>query len=171
MTAAADMSRAASVSGGDVLLEARQVRKYFPIHAGLFGTTTATIKAVDGIDFVVCKGETFGLVGESGCGKSTTSRLLLRLEAPTSGEILFDGKEIASLAGTELQTYRRALQAVFQDPTTSLSPRMRVLEIVGEPVIANEDVPRREMRARVTTVLNEVGLPPDAGSRYPHEFS
>jgi oligopeptide/dipeptide ABC transporter ATP-binding protein len=171
MTAGTDMSRAASVSGGDVLLEARQVRKYFPIHAGLFNTTTATIKAVDGIDFVVRKGETFGLVGESGCGKSTTSRLLLRLEAPTSGEILFDGKDIASLARTELQTYRRALQAVFQDPTTSLSPRMRVLEIVGEPVIANEDVPRREMRARVTAVLNEVGLPPDTGSRYPHEFS
>ena len=106
------------------LLEARQVRKYFPIHAGLFGTTTAAVKAVDGIDFVVREGETFGLVGESGCGKSTTSRLLLRLEAPTSGEIFFDGKEIASLAGTELQTYRRALQAVFQDPTTSLSPRM-----------------------------------------------
>jgi oligopeptide/dipeptide ABC transporter ATP-binding protein len=171
MTAAVDMPRAAAFSGGEVLLEARRVRKHFPIHAGLFGKTTATIKAVDGIDFVVRKGETFGLVGESGCGKSTTSRLLLRLEAPTSGEILFDGKEIASLAGTELQTYRRALQAVFQDPTTSLSPRMRVLEIVGEPVIANEDVPRREVRARVTAVLNEVGLPPDAGTRYPHEFS
>ena len=115
MTAAAVMSRAASVSGGEVLLEARQVRKHFPIHAGLFGTTTATIKAVDGIDFVIRKGETFGLVGESGCGKSTTARLLLRLEAPTSGEILFDGKEIGSLVGAELQAYRRALQAVFQD--------------------------------------------------------
>jgi oligopeptide transport system ATP-binding protein len=160
-----------SAGDADVLIDVGQLRKYFPIHTGLFGSATAAIKAVDDIGFVVRKGETFGLVGESGCGKSTTARLLLRLEEPTSGVIRFDGKDIASLAGDELRAYRRALQAVFQDPTSSLSPRMRVAEIIAEPIIANDAAPRHEVRARVTAVLNEVGLPADSGSRYPHEFS
>jgi oligopeptide/dipeptide ABC transporter ATP-binding protein len=138
---------------------------------GLRGSRAPTIKAVDGIDFSVRKGEVFGLVGESGCGKSTTARLILRLEEPTSGTIRFDGKDIASFGAEELRTYRRGLQAVFQDPTSSLSPRMRVEEIVGEPIIANEAASRRDFRARVSGVLNEVGLPADAGLRYPHEFS
>ena len=156
---------------GEVLIEASQLRKHFPVHKTLLGASTTTIKAVDGVDFVVRAGETFGLVGESGCGKSTTSRLLLRLEDPTSGVIRFEGKDIATLSGEALRSYRRALQAVFQDPTTSLSPRMCVMEIVGEPIIANENLPRSDVRARVTAVLAEVGLPADAGSRYPHEFS
>jgi oligopeptide transport system ATP-binding protein len=143
-----------------VLLEASDLRKHF-----------RATKAVDGVDFEVRAGETFGLVGESGCGKSTTSRLLLRLEDPTSGTVRFEGRDIATLSGEALRTYRRALQAVFQDPTTSLSPRMKVAEIVGEPVIANEKASRREVRARVAAVLAEVGLPADAGTRYPHEFS
>ena len=156
---------------GAVLLEASGLRKHFPIHRKLLGGTSATIKAVDGIDFVVREGETFGLVGESGCGKSTTSRLLLRLEEPSSGMVRFEGKDIAALSRQELRNYRRALQAVFQDPTTSLSPRMRVMEIVAEPIVANERLRRREVRDRVSTVLAEVGLPADAGTRYPHEFS
>jgi oligopeptide/dipeptide ABC transporter ATP-binding protein len=155
----------------EVLIEASQLRKHFPVRKRLLGSSVASVKAVDGVDFVVREGETFGLVGESGCGKSTTSRLLLRLEHPSSGVIRFEGKDIGELSGAELRSYRRALQAVFQDPTTSLSPRMRVMEIVGEPIIANERVSRREVRARVNAVLGEVGLPPDAGSRYPHEFS
>jgi oligopeptide/dipeptide ABC transporter ATP-binding protein len=152
-------------------VEASQLRKHFPVRRTLLGTSSATIKAVDGVDFRVRAGETFGLVGESGCGKSTTARLLLRLDDPTSGVIRFEGKDIAGLAGDDLRAYRRALQAVFQDPTTSLSPRMRVVEIVGEPIIANEKLPMRDVRARVSAALAEVGLPPDAGSRYPHEFS
>ena len=156
---------------GKVLIEVSQLRKHFPVQKTLLGASTATIKAVDGVDFVVSEGETFGLVGESGCGKSTTARLLLRLEDPSSGVIRFEGKDIGALSGEALRSYRRGLQAVFQDPATSLSPRMRVMEIVGEPIIANENLPRREVRARVAAVLTEVGLPADAGSRYPHEFS
>jgi len=155
----------------EVLIEASRLRKHFPAYKALFATSAAPVKAVDGIDFVVRAGETFGLVGESGCGKSTTSRLLLRLEDPTSGVVRFGGRDIATLSGEALRSYRRALQAVFQDPTTSLSPRMRVTEIVGEPIIANEDLPHAEVHARVAAVLAEVGLPADAGSRYPHEFS
>ena len=165
------MSVAAQGVRGAVLVEASQLRKHFPLRKTLLGGSTATIKAVDGVDFLVREGETFGLVGESGCGKSTTARLLLRLEHPTSGVIRFQGKDIASLAGDDLRAYRRAIQAVFQDPTTSLSPRMRIMEIVGEPIIANENLAMRDVRARVDAALAEVGLPPDAGSRYPHEFS
>jgi peptide/nickel transport system ATP-binding protein len=156
---------------GEVLIEVAQLRKHFAIGGGWLSGSTDTIKAVDGIDFAVRAGETFGLVGESGCGKSTTSRLLLRLEEPTSGVVRFEGKDIGALSGDELRRYRRTLQAVFQDPTTSLSPRMRVMEIVGEPIIANEKLPRRTIRSRVNAMLSEVGLPSDAGSRYPHEFS
>jgi len=156
---------------GAVLIEASRLRKHFPAHKTLFGTAPAMIKAVDGVDFAVRAGETFGLVGESGCGKSTTSRLLLRLDHPTSGVVRFEGNDIASLSGEGLRSYRRALQAVFQDPTASLSPRMRVMEIVGEPIIANENLRGKDVRARVAAVLAEVGLPADAGSRYPHEFS
>jgi oligopeptide transport system ATP-binding protein len=163
-------ARRASPSG-EALIEASQLRKHFPVHRALLGTPGTAIKAVDGVDFVVRAGETFGLVGESGCGKSTTSRQLLRLENATSGVVRFEGHDIAKLAGDALRRFRRALQAVFQDPTTSLSPRMRVADIVGEPIIANEKLPRREVRARVAAVLEEVGLPVDAGSRYPHEFS
>jgi peptide/nickel transport system ATP-binding protein/oligopeptide transport system ATP-binding protein len=155
----------------DALIEVRQLRKHFAVRGRWFRAAAAPIKAVDGIDFVIRAGETFGLVGESGCGKSTTSRLLLRLETPSSGSVRFDGREVAPLRGDALRTYRRSLQAVFQDPTTSLSPRMTVMEIVGEPIAANERLPRREREARVLTVLREVGLPSDAASRYPHEFS
>jgi oligopeptide/dipeptide ABC transporter ATP-binding protein len=153
------------------LIEVRQLRKLFPVRQGFLSSSRAPITAVDGINFVVKKGETFGLVGESGCGKSTTSRLILRLERPTSGNIRFEGKDIETLAHDDLRAYRRSLQAVFQDPTSSLSPRMRVEEIVGEPMIANDTAPRRTVRERVANVLAEVGLPADSGSRFPHEFS
>jgi oligopeptide/dipeptide ABC transporter ATP-binding protein len=157
---------------GDVLIEVRQLRKHFPRQGGLLGRRSGLIRAVDGIDFDVRAGETFGLVGESGCGKSTTSRLILRLETPTAGTIRFEGRDLDTMDRGELRAYRRALQAVFQDPTSSLSPRMRVAEIVGEPLIADGGSPaRREVRARVEAVLREVGLPADAAARFPHEFS
>ena len=153
------------------LIEADHLRKLFPVRRGFFGAPPAWITAVDGIDFSVRTGETFGLVGESGCGKSTTARMILRLERPTSGTIRFDGQDIFALQGEGLHAYRRALQVVFQDPTSALSPRMRVQEIVGEPLIGNEAAPRRVVRERAAAALREVGLPPDALFRFPHEFS
>src|SRR5574341_1530218 len=153
------------------LIEVCGLRKLFPVRAGGISFAKAWITAVDGIDFAVEEGETFGLVGESGCGKSTTARIILRLERATSGSVRFAGRDVATLAGDELRAYRRALQVVFQDPTNSLSPRMRVEEIVGEPLIANEAAPRRVVRERVAHVLREVGLSADALARFPHEFS
>jgi oligopeptide/dipeptide ABC transporter ATP-binding protein len=153
------------------LIEAQQLRKLFPVNSGLLRGPTTWITAVDGIDFAVDTGETFGLVGESGCGKSTTARLILRLEQPTAGTVQFEGQDIFRLRGDALRAYRRALQVVFQDPTSSLSPRMRVQEIVGEPLIANEAAPRRVVLERSTAALQEVGLPADALTRFPHEFS
>ena len=155
----------------DVLIEVRQLRKHFPLRKSLLGKARGAIRAVDGIDFDVRRGETFALVGESGCGKSTTSKLILRLEQPTSGTIRFEGHDLQTMTRHDLHAYRRALQAVFQDPTSSLSPRMRVEEIVGEPLIASGSHPRRDVRARVYGVLREVGLPADSAARFPHEFS
>jgi len=154
------------------LLEVRGLRKYYRISAGLiFSQTLGWVKAVDGLDFSVARGETFGLVGESGCGKTTTSRLLLLLERPTEGTILFEGKDICSLDRNGLREYRRSVQVVFQDPTSSLNPRMRVAEIVGEPIIASARVPRKVLRERVAQALTDVGLTPRSAALYPHEFS
>jgi oligopeptide/dipeptide ABC transporter ATP-binding protein len=158
-------------SRSEVLIEVRGLRKYFPFRRSLFGRSREAIRAVDGVDFAVYRGDTFGLVGESGCGKTTASRLILGLEQPTSGSILFDARDISRLDREGRRAFRGKLQAVFQDPASSLSPRMRVWEIVGEPMIANDTAPQRAVRERVAEVLQEVGLPADAASRYPHEFS
>jgi oligopeptide/dipeptide ABC transporter ATP-binding protein len=156
---------------GEPLLEVRDLKKHFAVGGGLFGQTRGYVKAVDGISFTINKSETLGLVGESGCGKTTTSKLILAAEEPTAGAIEYEGRNIAGFAGKEMMDYRRNVQVVFQDPYSSLSPRMRVGEIIGEPVQAHDRLSRREVQARVQELLALVGLRPDAARLFPHEFS
>lgn len=154
------------------LLEVRDLTKYFPVTKGLvIQKVTGWIKAVDGVSFSIPHGATLGLVGESGCGKTTTSKLLLLLEEPTAGTIFFRGKEVHSLSKEGLKEYRRSVQVVFQDPYSSLNPRMRVGDIIAEPLVVNDPMPRAAVRERVAEVLQMVGLKPDMASLFPHEFS
>lgn len=156
----------------EILLEAMDVKKHFPVTKGLvLMKQVGAIKAVDGISFTINKGETFGLVGESGCGKTTTSRLILLLESITSGTIFFNGKDITQLSGTELKKYRGSVQAVFQDPYSSLSPRMRVGGIIAEPIVVNHALDKKAVKERVAELLELVGLRSDGAELYPHEFS
>ena len=153
------------------ILEVHGLTKHFPVGSRLLGGRSAVVKAVDGVDFAIQQGETLGLIGESGCGKTTTSKLILLQETPTAGTIAFDGRDIATLAGAELMAYRRAVQVVFQDPFSSLSPRMRVGEIVAEPLEIHTRLDAPSIRARVAEVLQLVGLQPDVATLFPHEFS
>jgi len=153
------------------LLEVHDVQKHFPIGGSLFGAKRALVKAVDGISFTIDTGETLGLVGESGCGKTTTSKLVLAAETPTAGRIEFEGRDVAQLKGPQLQDYRRKVQVVFQDPYSSLSPRMRVGDIIAEPVRAHERLSSADVRARVAELLELVGFRPDVARLFPHEFS
>src|SRR5262249_26624515 len=155
----------------DPVLEVRGLKKHFPARQGLLGRGAAWVKAVDGIDFAIHAGETLGLIGESGCGKTTTSQRILLQETPTAGSIAFEGRDIAGLRGPDLMEYRRAVQVVFQDPFSSLSPRMRVQDIVAEPLEIHTDLARGAIRERVDQVLELVGLQPDAAPLFPHEFS
>jgi len=156
----------------DYLIEATNVYKHFPVTRGLiFSKQIGAIKAVDGIDFRIAKGETFGVVGESGCGKTTTAKLLLLLETLTKGNITFEGQDISEFAAKDLKRYRSYVQAVFQDPYSSLSPRMKVGSIVGEPLVINTDLTRKEIRIKVGEILEVVGIPAEQAERYPHEFS
>ncbi len=156
----------------DALLRAEGLTRHFPVTRGLLVTrTTGQVKAVDGVSFALGRQETLGLVGESGCGKTTTARLLLRLERPTAGRALLDGKDIHTLEGASLQEYRTKVQAVFQDPWSSLNPRRRVRDTIAEALIVNRRVSAAEKRDRVAEVLTQVGLGPDVAARYPHEFS
>lgn len=152
------------------LLSVRGLKKYFPINEGWAGEKAA-VKAVDGVDFDINSGETLGLVGESGCGKSTTGRLLLRLERPTEGRILFEGRDIVGLPRPEMRRLRRHIQIIFQDPYSSLNPRMTVGEIVAEPLRVHGLGSPRERRERVAELLSKVGLGANSFRRYPHEFS
>ena len=154
------------------LLDVRHVRKHFPVNKGtLIRRPVGWIKAVDDVAFTIGQGQTFGLVGESGCGKSTLAKLILLLEPLTEGDIFFEGESVTELRGEELKRYRAGVSAVFQDPYSSLSPRMKVLDIVGDPLVVTTDTPRREVQERVYQVLEEVGLNAAAASNYPHEFS
>jgi len=157
------------VSG--TLLEVRDLRVWFPVGAGLFGRPSAWLRAVDGVSFEIREGETFALVGESGCGKTTVGRSVLRLVEPTSGEVRFAGRDVLALGRGELRRLRRNMQLVFQDPYASLNPRLDVGEIVGEALEAHGIARGREREARVAALLERVGLPASYRSRYPHEFS
>jgi len=154
------------------LLRVENLKKYFPVTEGLvLQRTVGHVQAVDGISFTIKNGETLGLVGESGCGKTTTSKLILRLEKPTDGNIYLDGEDIQSFRGDSLQEFRTQVQAVFQDPWSSLSPRMRVKDIVSEALVVNRNVSQKEKDDRVDEVLTQVGLHKGQGELYPHEFS
>ena len=156
----------------DAILEVRNLVKHFHIGGGLFGGRAATVKAVDGVSFSIRRGETLGLVGESGCGKTTTGRAILRLEPPTSGEVIFEGRDMAKLSDAELRGMRRRMQVIFQDPYSSLNPRMTVGQIISEPLAVHGIVPDRTARAaRVHELLRHAGLLPTMARRYPHELS
>jgi oligopeptide transport system ATP-binding protein len=154
------------------LLEIDGLTKHFPVTTAVFPRKKiAWVKAVDGVDFAIGSGETLGVIGESGCGKTTTSKLILLQESPTAGTIRFDGQDIAGLNGARLMRYRREVQVVFQDPYSSLSPRMRVSEIIAEPLQIHTDMTRQQQQERVAEVLDLVGLRPEIARLFPHEFS
>ena len=155
----------------DVILEAIDVVKHFVTGAGWL-SQTQVVQAVDGVSLEVRRGETFAIVGESGCGKSTLARLLMRLLTPTSGDVLFDGRQVSAIQGDELRTLRRDMQFIFQDPFSSLNPRMTVARLVGEPLeIHASELSAQERRTRVSELLCQVGLRAEHADRYPHEFS
>ncbi|HKO15951.1 MAG TPA: dipeptide ABC transporter ATP-binding protein [Gemmatimonadaceae bacterium] len=153
------------------LLEVRDLKKYFPVTSGLFGRARGTVRAVDGVSFDIQSGETLGLVGESGCGKSTTGRAILRLLEPTAGTVRFDGEDVLALGPAELRRLRRKMQIIFQDPFSSLNPRMSVGAIVREGLTIHGIAEGAAADARVRQLLDEVGLRAEYASRYPHEFS
>lgn len=153
------------------LLRVDDLKVYFPIRRGVFRTTVGHVHAVDGVTFGIRRGETLGLVGESGCGKSTTGRAILKFNQPTGGRIFFENQELVSLNENRFRDYRRRIQMIFQDPYASLNPRMTVLDTIGEPLYINRLARGSELRREVQHLLEMVGLNPQFINRYPHEFS
>ncbi|MGQ0571755.1 MAG: ABC transporter ATP-binding protein [Armatimonadota bacterium] len=166
------MATGTTGTGGETILEVKTLRKYFPITKGfIFQREVGAVKAVDDVSFFIRKGETLGLVGESGCGKTTTGRVILRLMEPTAGEAYFEGRNIFTLKKEELRLMRRNMQIIFQDPYSSLNPRMTVGDIIGEPLEIHKLARGKEKVRRVQELLEVVGLSPYHANRYPHEFS
>ena len=158
-------------NGKEVLVQIRDLKKYFPIRRGVIRRQVGAVQAVDGLNFDIYKGETLGLVGESGWGKSTTGRAILQLLKPTGGEVKYEGRDLTSLTKNELRKARRDMQMIFQDPYASLNPRMSVGRIVGEPLVVHSIGSDKERKDRVAYLLEKVGLNPYFVNRYPHEFS
>ena len=158
-------------ANNEVLLRVEDLKMHFPIYRGVFQRQVGAVRAVDGISFDVYRGETLGLVGESGCGKSTTGRAILQLYKPTAGNVHFDGKDLVKLKGEEMRQMRRKMQMIFQDPYASLNPRMTVGQLVGEPLQVHNVAAGAEMNDRVAKLLELVNLNPAFATRYPHEFS
>lgn len=156
----------------NVLLEVKNLKKYFPVTTGIvIQRHVGDVKAVDGISFYVKKGETFGLVGESGCGKTTTGRVILQLEKPTAGDVFFEGENLCKISGEKLRKMRKKMQIIFQDPYSSLNPRLMVGDIIGEPLFVHNVAKGKKLKKRVRELLKIVGLNPYFITRYPHEFS
>jgi oligopeptide/dipeptide ABC transporter ATP-binding protein len=169
---ATSASVAATQETGEAVMEVRDLVKHFPIRKGFLQRQVGAVRAVDGVSFDVMRGETLGLVGESGCGKSTTARLVLRLMPPTSGSVKFEGEEIANASGGRLKDLRRGMQMIFQDPYSSLNPRKTVGTIIAEPfAIHNLNKGEGERKRTVQDLMDRVGLNPEHYNRYPHEFS
>jgi len=153
------------------LLEVTDLKKYYPIRAGIFGRIVGYVKAVDGVSFAIDYGKVLGLVGESGCGKTTVAKCILRLVEPTAGSIIFEGKDLAKIKGKELKKQRKYIQAVFQNPFLSLNPRLKVKSIIAEPLTTHMKLTKIEISERVKKLLEIVGLPATIAERYPHELS
>ena len=153
------------------LIEVENLKKYFPVKKGILSRTVGEVRAVDGVSFTIKRGETLGLVGESGCGKTTVGRTILRLIEPTAGRVSFNGENLLELDGKRLRSLRASLQIIFQDPFSSLDPRMNVGQIIAEPIRNHMKVSKTEIRQRVAHLMERVGLHPEQISRYPHEFS
>lgn len=159
------------INNNDTLLHVDDLKMHFPIYRGVLQRQVGAVRAVDGVSFDVKRGETLGLVGESGCGKSTTGRTILQLYKPTSGSVTFDGTDLVHLKGEQLRQMRRKMQMIFQDPYASLNPRMTVAQLVGEPLMVHNVATGAEINERVEHLLETVNLNPAFASRYPHEFS
>ncbi|MDQ0971873.1 oligopeptide transport system ATP-binding protein [Neobacillus niacini] len=160
-----------TVEKREPLITVNGLKTYYPIKKGILSRTVGHVKAVDGVSFSIFEGETLGLVGESGCGKSTIGRSIVRLENPTEGKIIFQGDDITGLSNKQMSDYRSNLQIIFQDPFSSLNPRKRIKDIIAEPLKVHQIVQQKDIQKRVDELLDMVGLPKHYKNRYPHEFS